>query len=439
MASILVAGAGHGGLTAGALLAKAGHRVTVFEQGAEETLGHDWTDIFNPAAFREAGIPMPPHEEYEPACHMTFYGPSRRTGVPSYIRAEECSEVNMERRAILRHLVAFARGNGAELHFDAQVLRPLVESNRVVGLVVRYANGEQEQRCDLVIDAAGMHSAVRRQLPAELGIVKESAPGQTFSVYRAFYNDTGAKPLTDEPFSVYFFPLGAVAVCWVARENGYVDLLYGVFEENSREKAEALRSFLARELHPELGDRVLRGGAVRGVSVRRPISVMAADGYAAVGDSAGMTVPIIGSGICDSIRAGRILAETVLQSPAFTAGALWQYQVKYMREVGAVHASLDCFKTFLVGGGTENLDFLFDRGVMDCKTMIRARTGQEITYTLPELVRSGLRGRNRPGLLLQLAGVMRRSQALKRHCYRIPKEYDKVAVAKWAEKYDSIK
>jgi len=54
---ILVAGAGHGGLAAAGLLAKQGAEVTVFERGAEEGLGYDWTDIFNSIASPRQAFP----------------------------------------------------------------------------------------------------------------------------------------------------------------------------------------------------------------------------------------------------------------------------------------------------------------------------------------------------------------------------------------------
>ena len=46
MKKILVAGAGHGGLVAAALLAKQGCDVTVYEAKREEDIGHDWEDRF---------------------------------------------------------------------------------------------------------------------------------------------------------------------------------------------------------------------------------------------------------------------------------------------------------------------------------------------------------------------------------------------------------
>ena len=59
---IIVAGAGHGGIAAAAILAQNGYDVTVYERGKEGTLGYDWTDIFAPGALKIAGIGMPPEE-----------------------------------------------------------------------------------------------------------------------------------------------------------------------------------------------------------------------------------------------------------------------------------------------------------------------------------------------------------------------------------------
>ena len=60
---IIVAGLGHGGIAAAALIAKQGHDVTVYEKKSEGTLGYDWTDIFAPQALEIAGMKMPPEDK----------------------------------------------------------------------------------------------------------------------------------------------------------------------------------------------------------------------------------------------------------------------------------------------------------------------------------------------------------------------------------------
>ena len=60
---IIVAGGGHGGITAGMLLAKHGYDVTVYEKNDADKMGHDWTDIFDPKAFKAVGMEMPPERD----------------------------------------------------------------------------------------------------------------------------------------------------------------------------------------------------------------------------------------------------------------------------------------------------------------------------------------------------------------------------------------
>jgi len=426
----LVAGAGHGGLVAAGLLAKQGVDVTVFERGAEENLGHDWTDIFKLGGFLAAGIPLP--NEAEPHCEMTFFGPSCSRGITARGPLEESTEFQMERRDILRHLIQFARNNGAKLMFEAEVTDPLIERNRVAGLVV----GTQEMQADLVIDAAGMSSPVRTQLPATMGIVREFRRDQYFTIFRAFYKCNDKEP-SPHSFSVYFLPLGRTAVAWFANENGYVDLLCGSFEHTDQAYAEVVRQAL-RARHPNMGDEICRGGQTANVPVRRAISRMVANGYAAVGDSAGMTIPLNGSGIANSVHAGRLLAETILSAKNCTAEALWPYQVAYMQQFGAANASLDIFKRFMLSAPPRVVDFLFDKRILTAQDMNRARTGQEITFTMPDLLRRGLRGAAHMPTMLRLARTFAASQKIKRCALNIPANYDETAIGVWAEKYDRI-
>ena len=49
---IIIAGAGHGGLIAGSLLAEKGYDVTVYERHIRDDLGYDWEDSVEKKIFR---------------------------------------------------------------------------------------------------------------------------------------------------------------------------------------------------------------------------------------------------------------------------------------------------------------------------------------------------------------------------------------------------
>jgi len=216
-----------------------------------------------------------------------------------------------------------------------------------------------------------------------------------------------------------------------------VDILCGTFGDTTRAYAEEVRASLLHR-HPEFGGEVRRGGQIVKIPVRRPVSLMVAGGYAAVGDSAGMTVPIIGSGITNAIRAARMLADTVLAADDLTAASLWPYQVEYMREIGAAHACLDPLKTMMLSTGAEAIDFLFEKRILDADDMAKARTGQEIGFTLPQMALRGLRGAGNLPAMVKMAGKLAASKKLKRHALRIPARYDEAAVRAWAKAYDAI-
>ena len=433
---ILIAGAGHGGLAAAGLLARYGHDVTVFEKNPEENLGYDWTDIFNLRCFGEADIPLPPAGTYHGVPDFTFRNPARTVSVTGRIPLH-LTESGMERRDLLRHLIGFARENGVKFAFEVSVEASVIEGGRVAGLIVKDKTGLRELPADLVIDAAGMDSPVRRQLPAEWGLTGDFRREQYFTVFRAFYNKTETAPLDDDQFNVYFYPMGRRAVAWIAREGDYVDMLCGSFENTTPQYAEDIRqSLLAR--HPEMGDEILRGGQIVKIPVRRPVSRMVANGYAAIGDSAGMTVPIIGSGLTNCIRAAKLLADTVQAAGDCSVSSLWFYQAAYMRSIGAVHASLDPLKTMMLSMGPETVDFLFEKRILDEADMAKARTGQEIRFTLPQMVLRGLRGAGHLPTLLKMARRLALSQRLKRHALEIPVTYDEDAVRAWAKAYDAM-
>lgn len=427
---IIVAGGGHGGLVAGALLSKAGYDVTVVERNKRDDMGHDWTDIFDLAAWTEVGIPLPPADQYEPANDMTFYSPSKKVSLkPAVPEAEK--EVVMERRDIYDSLIPFAEDANVNIIYGCEVLGPIMDGNRVVGI----KTSQGDMAADMVIDAAGMDSPVRSQLPPGCNIQNDFDRFQQFYIYRAFYDKVPGYETTDV-YKVFLLHRGELGISWLAIEDEYTDILIGRFDPLTDEIIDRAVEDI-REFDPQLGKNRVRGGQKVKLPVRHPLPVFVCDGYAAIGDSAAMTIPIIGSGIAICARAGKMLADAIIadKNDEYRTESLWAYEVAYFKEIGIRLSSLDTVKIFLTKLTGEEVDFLFDKGVISPKDMLNARQGKEVEIPFHQLGIRALKGIRKLPLLLRLAGVLFAGERVKLICRRMPKTYSKDTVEAWAAKY----
>ena len=116
MARIIVAGGGHGGLGAAALLARSGFDVTVCEKNAREDMGYDWTDIFDKKGLFAVGLGLPEEGKYALKNDMTFYCPSGEHKLRQHT-PEDQLEIQMERRDICEMLIRHAQECGVKFEF----------------------------------------------------------------------------------------------------------------------------------------------------------------------------------------------------------------------------------------------------------------------------------------------------------------------------------
>lgn len=431
---IIVAGLGHGGIAAAALLAKRGFDVTVYEKKSEGTLGYDWTDIFAPGALAIAEIPMPPEDKYEYKEHMTFFAPTAKRSLTQRVPDDKL-EIKMERKDIYAHLISHAVKCGVKIVYDCEIFAPLTLGNRVTG--IRTSLGDFQ--ADLVIDACGINSPVRTNLPSSMGIERDVRRNEKITIFRAFYNKANEEDVKAK-FRVMLFAGGEKTVSWVASEEEHTDLLVGKFEEFSIEWLEEYADFL-RQTSPRLGKEIVRGGQFVEIPVRHPLSVMVGDGYAAIGDSAFMTVPLIGSGIANSLKAAKMLADTVSRDAglAYSAETLWNYQVKYYKELGAGLAPLECVKYLLLNLTTDELDYCFDSGLLneDNITMTADFTSlyDLFKFDIPDLMLKGKCVTQNKSLLKKLIGCGTEIAQVTATCAAIPRKWNRKAVMKWAKAY----
>ena len=433
---IIIAGGGHGGIAAAALLAKGGLDVTVYEKNTRETMGYDWTDIFAPDSLNDIGVEMPSEDLYEFKTDMTFYSTDGKIPIYQHTPDDE-KEIKMERRDIYKILIENAEKYGVKFQYEYNIQGPIVDGTRVVGI----KTDKGDVCADLVIDACGCMSPVRMKLPKNFRVQNAPIKNEKFYVYRAFFNKVPDVKAKDK-YKVCLLPEGKSGIGWVASEDEYTDLLIGRFEPFYEEEAQRTAEYF-RSKNPTLGTEIVRGGSFVQIPVRQPLSVMVCDGYAAIGDSAFMTVPIIGSGIANSFRAAKILAETVLADVdgEYTGKTLWAYQYRFYKEYGAGLAPLAIVKLLLAKLTPEQLNYIFEKGILTSKEMtITAKsTGiWDFFHFSPDLPKRGIAIIKNKELLKEFILVAKKMASVITVCTQIPKEYDRAAVCSWAWKYDQI-
>ena len=202
-----------------------------------------------------------------------------------------------------------------------------------------------------------------------------------------------------------------------------------------------------RKDNPSLGTEKLRGGQFVNIPVRQPLGILVADGYAAIGDSAFMTVPIIGSGIANTLKASKILAEAIIADTdmAYSAETLWKYQCDFYKELGNGLAPMACIKMMMAHLSGDDIDYLLSTGVLNEDDMtITADTNSLwsiFQYVPMEIIIKKVNA------LMHNLGIVKKASFLVKNLGKaiaatstMPKKYDQKAVLKWVRRYnDSFK
>ena len=436
MKRILVAGAGHGGLTAAYNLSKAGYDVTVIESKKRENLGYDWHDALEMSAFTESGIPCPPESMYTPSVQQVFTNPSATVKIP--LPFIEGAGFNMDRKVLINYLVDCAESAGVKFMFGTKVLSPLSAGNKIIGLRYEKDGKAVSAFADLVIDAAGMASPVRTNLPLSCGIEKKLKESDVFYVYRVYYkNETGEK--IDPPYSIHLFHLNRPGIDWFITEEDRCDILVGKFGSSGMLTEEEIEKSIEdfREKYPFFGDKIIRGGQKGVIPLRRMLPVIVCDGYAAVGDSAGMTIPLNGCGIVLSMKAGKLLADAVIEAKdgEIDSKALWQYEYNYFQNHGKGLLMIAVLKKFFSFISGKNVDFFLEKEILTAKQLAFksgiAIDGQYIAH----VIKTGWRVWY---LFFPLIDIVKSVPAISAVCSSMPEKYSEKKVRKWAKKYSRL-
>ncbi len=426
---VIVIGAGNAGLVAAEKLARGGLDVSVFEKNAYKNLSYDWHDDVNAAAFTENNLPMPKEGTYFTKKNWSFIPPAERVEVTLHI-LEEKLDLSTERRSLAQQYVD--RADGVDFHFSSPVDSLIIKENKVVGIT----SGGKEYFADLVIDNSGALSPFRASLPKEWGITAMPDKSEIFVAYRGFHKKLAGVSDPENSNRAYLKHLGKDGISWsILDPAGTVNVLIGRQGELTDEAFEEAYSAL-KASNPEISDEVVRGGFKCVIPIRYPLSKMVWDGYVALGDSAFMTIPMIGSGIENGMKAAVELADVILKTKSSKKEDLWAYEVTYYKKRGADHVGVDVLKRWLLAAKPSDLDWLFEKGVVDEKNMADAATGHLIVLSFPELLQKVKRGFTRLSLLLRMNDMLMRAKRAAALGRKIPSSYDEDKISSWRAKIE---
>ena len=437
MSKIIVAGAGHGGVVAATGLAQMGHDVTIFEKSKEGCIGLPQSDVAEKSAFVYADIPLP--DEYTTVRNVITFVPEDKTVIPLTIPAMEAESILVDRNVLINHLLSLATGAGAKVVYETEITAPIILGNRVCGI----KTADKEYYCDLVIDACGAFSPVRSNLPDYMCVNREIQKYDVINTYRGYFNKIPGVPDPETTYNIYLRDDGSVGFTWLVTEEEQVDVLIGRFEEiDEGEVLSILQTFHAE--NPHMGRDLIKCGKYAKIPVCQPLGIIVAEGYASIGDCAFMTVPLKGSGIAYSIKAGKILADCIKsdENGYYNAKNLWEYEKRFFKEIGFSACRVAILKNLLPYMTVQQVNDLFSQEIV---------TTEELSKVVNEKFDALLNTKGFTTVKDKMK-LVRENPLLKEMITNVamwmgrfavveagfPGKYDEEDIKKWSEKYNDF-
>jgi digeranylgeranylglycerophospholipid reductase len=413
---VVIVGAGSAGCVTARRCAELGLKTLLLDRKPLEEVGQKVCgDEVSKSHFEETGIDFPDGDEISyTIAGADVYPPNMKNELK--VRGwTEFDGWTVNRLNFGQRLLREAISAGAKFLPDTHVGGPMTIGDQVTGIEYKDLNSGDQViiKCKVVVDASGFAAVIRNKLQNPM-IENEIAKEDIALCYREILS---LKMPLAEPDIARVFLGGEIApqgYAWIF-PKGVQEVNAGVGITGGKGRGSPKSYFTKfKDNYPLFFGTELIDGKGGAVPVRRPLKSLVGDGIAFVGDAALQVNPIHGGGIGAGMRAGIILGEVVRGAIArrdLSAKGLWSYNTRYFPNFGKRLASLEIFRRFLQTASDDEMNFGFERRLLESNDLMAANRGDGLSLSIADKLKRVKRGASRISLLLKLqkaASLMRK-------------------------------
>jgi len=413
---VVIVGAGSAGCVTARRCAELGLKILLLDRKPRDKVGEKVCgDEISKSHFEATGIDYPEGDEVSSIISgADVYPPSMKNELK--VRGwTEFDGWTVNRLAFGQRLLSEAISAGAKFLPNTHVGSPMMIGDQVTGLEYKdLVSGEVTiVKCKVVVDASGFAAVIRNKLENPL-VENEIDKRDIALCYREILSLK--MPLAEQEVARVFLggEIAPQGYAWIFPKGPQeVNAGVGITGGEGRGSPKVHFEKFKKKYPLLFGTKLIegKGGAV---PVRRPLKSLVGDGVAFVGDSALQVNPIHGGGIGAGMRAGIILGEVIrgaIVRRDHSATGLWSYNTRYFPDFGSRLASLEIFRRLLQAVSDDDMDFGFERRLLEAEDLMAANRGDGLSLSAAEKLRRVKRGAGRISLLRKLqkaAGLMKK-------------------------------